>query len=95
MIFNTIATLANMTIIPLIVGAKDFVFSDELNHTTIIDGIDLSKAKMIKYKHNDMEDLEKNVKLINEKFPDRVKLIIFDGVFSMEGKLFQNLTYLI
>ncbi|ORY29072.1 hypothetical protein LY90DRAFT_512986 [Neocallimastix californiae] len=79
------ATLANMTIIPLIVGAKDFVFSDELNHTTIIDGIDLSKAKMIKYKHNDMEDLEKNVKLIHEKFPNSVKLIIFDGVFSMEG----------
>ncbi|ORX77232.1 hypothetical protein BCR32DRAFT_248107 [Anaeromyces robustus] len=79
------ATLANMTIIPLIVGAKDFVFSDELNHTTIIDGIDLSKARLIKYKHNDMEDLERNVKMIHEKFPDRVKLIIFDGVFSMEG----------
>jgi len=55
-----------------------------LNHASIIDGIRLSKAKRFRYKHLDLEDLEKNLK---EAEGSRLKLIVTDGVFSMDGDI--------
>lgn len=74
--------LANQAVIPTITTADDVIFSDELNHASIIDGTRLSKAKVVRYKHNDVADLE--TKLKNEPVA-RNRLIITDGVFSMDG----------
>lgn len=63
---------------------NDAIISDELNHASIIDGIRLAKAKRIRYKHMDMEDLEKG--LIDAK-DSRFKIICTDGVFSMDGDI--------
>ncbi|MCK5198728.1 MAG: glycine C-acetyltransferase, partial [Spirochaetales bacterium] len=62
----------------------DAIISDELNHASIIDGIRLSKAKRVRYKHMDMEDLEKG--LIESK-DSRFRIICTDGVFSMDGDI--------
>ncbi|WKZ19643.1 MAG: glycine C-acetyltransferase [Candidatus Jettenia sp. CY-1] len=75
---------ANLAVIPALVGEGDVVLSDELNHASIIDGCRLSRAKIIRYKHGDPQDLR--VKISNEKGAMR-KLIITDGVFSMEGDI--------
>jgi glycine C-acetyltransferase len=74
--------LANQAVIPTITTAEDVIFSDELNHASIIDGTRLSKAKVVRYKHNDVADLEEKLK--NETNV-RNRLIITDGVFSMDG----------
>ena len=74
--------LANQAVIPTITTADDVIFSDELNHASIIDGTRLSKAKVVRYKHNDVADLE--AKLQSEPVT-RNRLIITDGVFSMDG----------
>jgi glycine C-acetyltransferase len=74
--------LANQAVIPTITTADDVIFSDELNHASIIDGTRLSKAKVVRYKHNDVADLE--AKLKSEPVA-RNRLIITDGVFSMDG----------
>lgn len=74
--------LANQAVIPTITTADDVIFSDELNHASIIDGTRLSKAKVVRYKHNDAADLE--AKLKSEPVT-RNRLIITDGVFSMDG----------
>ena len=63
-------------------GEEDAIISDALNHASIIDGIRLCKAKRFRYKHNDMNDLEKQ--LISAK-KSRSKIIVTDGVFSMDG----------
>ena len=63
------------------------VFSDELNHASIIDGIRLSKAKCYVYKHNDMEDLQRLVEGARKDCPDARTLIVTDAVFSMDGDL--------
>jgi glycine C-acetyltransferase len=76
--------IANQAVIPTITGAEDVIFSDELNHASIIDGTRLSKAKVIRYTHNDPADLE--VKIKNETAVRR-RLIITDGVFSMDGDI--------
>lgn len=73
---------ANGGLFETILGPEDAVISDELNHASIIDGIRLCKAKRFRYKNNDMEDLE--AKLIEAK-DARIKLIVTDGVFSMDG----------
>ncbi len=74
--------IANLSTIPALVPSQeDIIFSDELNHASIIDGIRLSKAKRVIYKHLDMNSLENALKE-NE---GRRKLIISDGVFSMDG----------
>ena len=65
---------------------QDAIISDELNHASIIDGIRLCKAKRFRYKHNDMKDLEEQ--LINSK-DLRNRIIVTDGVFSMDGTLAQ------
>ncbi|MCI0693227.1 glycine C-acetyltransferase [candidate division KSB1 bacterium] len=74
--------LANQAVIPTITTADDVIFSDELNHASIIDGTRLSKAKVVRYKHNDVADLEAKIK---SEPAARNRLIITDGVFSMDG----------
>ena len=77
--------VANQAVIPSIVSAKeDAVFTDELNHASIIDGVRLSKAQRFIYKHNDPESLEEKLK---EAKDVKNKLIITDGVFSMDGDI--------
>ena len=75
---------ANLAVIPAIVGKADVVFSDELNHASIIDGCRLAKTRVVRYKHGNPEDLQE--KIHAEKDIER-KLIITDGVFSMEGDI--------
>lgn len=72
----------NIGVIPTIVGRGDYIIGDELNHASIVEGRRLSFATYMKYKHNDMESLEAVLK----KIPyESIKLIVMDGVFSMEG----------
>ena len=78
--------IANQAVIPAIVGAGDAILSDELNHASIIDGVRLSKAERYIWKHRDVKDLEEKLKEATEKGARR-KLIITDGVFSMDGDL--------
>jgi glycine C-acetyltransferase len=73
---------ANGGLFETILGAQDAVISDELNHASIIDGIRLCKATRLRYKNNDMADLE--AKLVEAKGA-RFRLIATDGVFSMDG----------
>ena len=74
----------NQGVIPALLGKDDFVICDDRDHASIVDGRRLSFAKQLRYKHNDMEDLER----ILQKLPfEAVKLIVVDGVFSMEGDL--------
>ena len=75
---------ANLAVIPAIVGKEGVVFSDELNHASIIDGCRLSKTRVIRYKHGNPEDLQDK---IHAEKDIRRKLIITDGVFSMEGDI--------
>ena len=72
---------ANGGLFETILSKEDAVFSDELNHASIIDGIRLCRAEKNRYKHADMDDLEKLLKASNA----RLKLIATDGVFSMDG----------
>jgi 8-amino-7-oxononanoate synthase len=72
----------NLGVLSCLLGRQDVVFLDSLDHACIIDGARLGFAKMVKFKHNDMKDLERKLALT----PDDVgKLIVVDGVFSMEG----------
>ncbi|WP_340076968.1 glycine C-acetyltransferase [Leptobacterium sp. I13] len=64
--------------------AEDAIISDSLNHASIIDGVRLCKAKRYRYQNNDMDDLEKQLKLANQD-NTRFKIIVTDGVFSMDG----------
>ena len=73
---------ANTGLFETILGEEDAILSDELNHASIIDGIRLCKAKRFRYKNNDMADLER---CLIEAKDARVRLIITDGVFSMDG----------
>ncbi len=75
---------ANGGLFETILGPEDAVISDQLNHASIIDGIRLSKAKRYRFKNNNMEDLEANLKEANAAGA-RYKLITTDGVFSMDG----------
>ncbi|WP_165227444.1 glycine C-acetyltransferase [Aquisphaera insulae] len=73
---------ANGGLFETILGPDDAVISDELNHASIIDGIRLCKAKRLRYRNNDLADLEAKLK---EAAPARFRLIATDGVFSMDG----------
>lgn len=75
----------NSGVIPVLVGEGDAVISDELNHASIIDGCRLSKAKILRFKHADMDDLERVLKESDGQY--RRRLIITDGVFSMDGDI--------
>ena len=72
----------NLGVASCLTGREDYILWDELDHASIVEGCRLSMSKKIKYKHNDMESLEKKLQMCD---PDKVKLIITDGVFSMEG----------
>ncbi len=74
----------NVGVVSSIAGKDDLIFCDRTNHASIIDGTRLSFARTIKFKHNDMQDLER---LIARAEPKAGKLIVVDGVFSMEGDL--------
>lgn len=74
----------NSGVISQLVDRNDYIICDDRDHASIVDGRRLSFATQLKFKHNDMEDLEKQLQKCE---PDRVKLIIVDGVFSMEGDL--------
>lgn len=79
--------MANMGAIPAIMTKDDAIISDELNHASIIDGCRLSGAKILRFKHSDMEDMEKVIKdAISSKLYKKF-LIITDGVFSMDGDI--------
>jgi len=89
--FNT-GYMANVGTISALCGKNDLIFSDALNHASIIDGIRLSRAKCIVYKHNDMVDLEQAIcKVQNTSASDVAPkprwLIVTDAVFSMDGDL--------
>ena len=74
----------NSGVLAVICGREDYIICDERDHASIVDGRRLSFAKQLKFKHNDMEDLEK---LLQKCDPNAVKLIVVDGVFSMDGDL--------
>lgn len=74
----------NSGVVPCLGGREDYLLLDRLNHASIIEGSRLSMAKQFKYRHNDMEQLEK---FLQQCEPDKIKLIVADGVFSMEGDL--------
>ncbi|XP_014606862.1 PREDICTED: 2-amino-3-ketobutyrate coenzyme A ligase, mitochondrial isoform X3 [Polistes canadensis] len=75
---------ANAGLFEALLTPDDAVFSDELNHASIIDGIRLCKAKKYRYKHRDMADLERQLK---ESSTSRLRIIATDGVFSMDGTI--------
>jgi glycine C-acetyltransferase len=75
---------ANGGLFETILGEEDAILSDELNHASIIDGIRLCKAQRLRYKNGDMADLEKGLR---ETKGNRLRLIVTDGVFSMDGSL--------
>ncbi len=72
----------NLGVVSCLTGREDYILWDEQDHASIIEGRRLSFSQSLKYKHNDMESLEAQLKKCN---PDKVKLIVTDGVFSMEG----------
>ena len=74
----------NAGVLPMVVGRGDYIICDDRDHASIVDGRRLSFATQFRYKHNDMQDLER----ILQKLPkEAIKLIVVDGVFSMEGDL--------
>jgi 8-amino-7-oxononanoate synthase len=73
----------NQGVISALVGRGEVVITDKLDHASIIDGCRLSLGEMARFRHNDMEDLERVLK----KYEDKPKLIVVDGVFSMEGDI--------
>jgi 8-amino-7-oxononanoate synthase len=74
----------NSGVLAVVTGREDYIICDDRDHASIVDGRRLSFSTILKYKHNDMEDLEKQLQKCR---PDAVKLIVVDGVFSMEGDL--------
>ncbi|HEX3628891.1 MAG TPA: glycine C-acetyltransferase [Candidatus Dormibacteraeota bacterium] len=75
---------ANLGVLQSLVKEGDVIISDELNHASIIDGIRLSKAERSIFKHRDLSDLERHLEKHRDK---RVKLVVTDGVFSMDGDI--------
>jgi 8-amino-7-oxononanoate synthase len=74
----------NIGVIPTITGRNDYILIDEMDHASIIEGTRLAFAKVMKYRHNDMVSLER---LLKKCEPNRIKLIVVDGVFSMDGDI--------
>lgn len=76
---------ANLSAIPPLVGKEDLIFSDELNHASIIDGCRLSRAEVVRFKHASPSDLDAQLSLYDDR--NCRKLVITDGVFSMDGDI--------
>lgn len=74
----------NLGVVSVLTGKDDFVLLDELDHSSIIEGSRLAYSKVLKFAHNDMLSLEKKLKVCD---PGRVKMIVVDGIFSMEGDI--------
>ena len=74
----------NQGVLAMVVGKGDYIICDDRDHASIVDGRRLSFARQLHYKHNDMEDLERVLQSLPE---EGIKLIVVDGVFSMEGDL--------
>ncbi len=74
----------NMGVVPALTGREDYIIFDELDHASIMVGKQLSFSKLMKFKHNNMESLEK---CLQKCEADKIKLIVVDGVFSMEGDI--------
>ncbi|MCX7986395.1 MAG: pyridoxal phosphate-dependent aminotransferase family protein [Bacteroidales bacterium] len=74
----------NLGVVSSVTGRNDYVLLDEADHASIIEGSRLSFSKVLKFFHNDMESLESKLKLCD---PDRIKLIVVDGIFSMDGDI--------
>ena len=81
-VFNT-GYVANVATISAMLNKGDTVFSDELNHASIIDGCRLSKAKIVTYAHNDMDDLRRKIR----ENPCETGIVVSDAVFSMDGDI--------
>ncbi len=79
---------ANGGVFEPLLGAEDAIISDELNHASIIDGVRLCKAMRYRYKHNDMDDLQKQLDEIKKAGAKQV-MIVTDGAFSMDGTIAQ------
>lgn len=76
--------VTNLTVVSSLVGRGDFVFSDKLNHASIVDGCHMSGAKFLRFHHNDMKHLKRRLKRAGKK---ATKLVIADAVFSMDGDI--------
>ena len=74
----------NLGVVSILAGREDYLLLDELDHASIIEGSRLSYSKVFKFAHNDMSSLESKLKLCD---PGSVKLIVADGIFSMEGDI--------
>jgi 8-amino-7-oxononanoate synthase len=74
----------NLGVVSVLTGRNDYVFLDELDHASIIEGSRLSFSKVLKYDHNNMSSLESKLK---HCAPETIKLIVTDGIFSMEGDI--------
>ncbi len=74
----------NLGVVPAFTGRSDYIILDELDHASIIEGSRLSFSKVLKYRHNDMDSLEK---VLQRCEPDQMKLIVVDGIFSMDGDI--------
>jgi 8-amino-7-oxononanoate synthase len=77
----------NLGTISSLVGRDDVILCDRINHASIIDGCRLSFGELIKYRHNDMKDLENYLQKLDEEGREGGRLVITDGVFSMEGDI--------
>ncbi|MEX2160404.1 MAG: aminotransferase class I/II-fold pyridoxal phosphate-dependent enzyme [Anaerolineales bacterium] len=76
--------VTNLSVVSTLVGRHDYVFSDKLNHASIVDGCMMSGAKFVRFKHNDLDDLQRR---LEEAPASAAKLVIADSVFSMDGDI--------
>ena len=74
----------NLGVVSVLTGRRDHVILDELDHASIIEGSRLSFSRVLKFKHNDMKSLESKLRICS---PESIKLIVVDGIFSMEGDI--------
>lgn len=79
--------MCNMAAISAVMDKNDAILSDELNHASIIDGCRLSRAKIIRFNHSDMDDLRQKAKEARESGQYKKIMVITDGVFSMDGDI--------
>ena len=75
---------ANLGVVSSLTDRNDYLIFDEYNHASIFDGSRMSFSKVLKFEHNNMDSLESKLKICD---PDRVKLIVVDGIFSMDGDI--------